>query len=432
MSDTTGTAAGPATASATEEHRAIVIAADRVQALPHAPTIYKGAVLVRNGLIEAVGQASDLGPADVELGDRTLIAGMIDAHVHLSSWPDGPRPLPNHQTSEMQVMKVISNAQRFLRVGVTSVRDLGGPGTVVGSVRDAIANRTLTGCRIQTSDEVITITGGHGNAFGMECDDATSMRRAVRQHVKQGSDWIKIMASGGFTNPYRSEKETPFAPLFDAEEMRTIVAEAHHFGLPATAHCQGRESIILAFEAGVDTLEHVSFADKPHAVVDQDVARAIADKKIPAVPTTNNYWLTKGVPWAPIDIALANLKILYDCGIILAAGTDMGLPSTTPETYADGLAVMAVAGIPLRDVLAAATTAAALVVGQPEQVGQITPGYVADLVALDGDPLSDVDAYKRVAWVMIDGQIVSSRNDDRFSSPSLPESGWNGVHLFGD
>ncbi len=290
----------------------------------------------------------------------------------------------------------------------------------------------MLGCRVQAADEVITITGGHGNSFGMECDDELSVRRAIREHVKQGSDWIKIMASGGFTNPYRSERATPFLPLFTAAEMATAVTEAHRFGLPATAHCQGRDAIAQAFEAGVDTLEHVSFADEPVAVVDLDLARLIGERGVPVVPTTNNYWLTVGVPWAPRDVALANLKLLHDCGIALAAGTDMGLPTTTPETYADGLEVMAVAGVPLVDVFAAATTVAARAIGRAEEVGRIAPGMAADLVALDGDPLRDVQAYSRVEWVMVAGRTVPSAAEDRRSAPAPPPRGWTGVHLFGD
>lgn len=153
---------------------------------------------------------------------------------------------------------------------------------------------------------------------------------------------------------------------------------------------QGREAIALAFEASADTIEHAGFAAKPHPRVDEDLAREIARSGVPVAPTTNNCWLAKGVPWASIDIALRNLKILHECGITLVAGTDMGLPSTTPEKYADGLEVMAVAGIPLADVLAAATTSAALALGEGSRLGRIAPGYAADLVALDGDRLSHV------------------------------------------
>jgi imidazolonepropionase-like amidohydrolase len=415
-----------------EAGAAVIIAADRIITSPHQPVIQHGAVVVRNGKIEAVGSASDFDEPDVDLGDKTLTAGFIDAHVHLAKAAEGPSVLPHHQTSTMQMMQAISNAQRFLRVGVTSVRDLGSPNGIVGMVRDAIDNGTIKGARIRTSNEVITITGGHGYAFGMEVDDLDAMKQAVRRHVKQGSDWIKVMASGGFTNPYRSEKETPFTPLFSLDEMRVIVAESHRFGIPVTAHCQGRESIENAFFGGVDTIEHASFAAHPVAFVDQDLARAIGLKKVPVVPTTNNYWLGQGVPWAPLDIALTNLKILYDCGVVLAAGTDMGLPSTTPETYADGLTAMALAGIPLADVLAAATTNGAQAIGRPLDEGHVAVGFVADLVAMDGNPLEDIGAYSRVTWTMAGGNAFAVEAETHQSRPFLGHKAWSGVHLFGD
>ncbi|WP_432563594.1 amidohydrolase family protein [Kineococcus sp. SYSU DK003] len=421
-----------ASRSGAARDRGTVVAADRVVTAPGRPVLRRAAVLVHDGRIAAVGARDDFGAPDVDLGERTLVAGLIDAHVHLAKWPEGGGPLPHQQTVEGQLLQTVSHVQRFLRQGVTAVRDLGSPNGVVGTVRDAVEAGTVLGCRVQTANEVITITGGHGNSFGMECDDDTALRRAVRTHVKQGSDWIKIMASGGFTNPYRSERETPYAPLFDEHQVRLLVDEAHRFGLPATAHCQGREAIAQAFEAGVDTLEHLSFAAKPVAVVDQDLARAIGQAGTPVVPTTNNYWLTVGVPWAPKDVALANLKLLHDCGIALAAGTDMGLPTTTPETYAAGLEVMAVAGLPLEDVLAAATTVAARAIGREDSMGRLDVGLCADMVALDGNPLDDVSAYSRPTWVMVGGRTAPSAADEAVWRPEPAGAAWSGVHLFGD
>lgn len=416
------------TATDTEASR-IVVAADRLVTGPDPTVIRDAAVEIQGGHITAVGSRGDAASIDIDLGARTLVPGMIDAHVHLAKWPEGGGPLPHHQTPQQQLIQTISNAQRLLRVGVTAVRDLGSPGDIVSQAREAVDRDTLQGCRIQTSNEVLTITGGHGNSFGTECDDELALRVAVRQHVKQGSDWIKLMASGGFTNPYRSERETPYSPLFTPEELGTAVREAHRFGLPVTAHCHGRDAIAAAFEAGVDTLEHATFADKPVARVDLDLARAIGEAGVPVVPTTNNYWLGKGLPWAPLDVALANLKLLHDCGITLVAGTDMGLHSTVPERYVDGLVTMARAGIPPHDIFAAATSHAAAALQRGDDLGRVEPGYRADLVALDGDPLLDVEAYGRVDWVMKGGTLVHS------AGPAAPEGArpeWSGVHLFGN
>lgn len=347
-----------------------------------------------------------MGEPDIDLGRSTLVPGFVDAHVHLSSDAGRRDGLAGALSEADGTLRIVGNALGFLRAGVTTVRDLGGAGTTVGRVRDAVERGEVDGPRILAANQAITITGGHGSLFGMECDSVETIRAAVRQHVKQGSDWVKVMASGGFVNPVRSEGRAPYLSLFSDEEMAALVDEAHRFGLPVAAHCQGRASIEVAFRAGVDTLEHATFAALPQATVEEDLVTEIVDKGTYVVPTVNNYWLTVGVPWAPRDVALANLRRLYDLGVRLVAGTDMGIPTTTPELYAEGLKVLAEVGMPLSEVLLAATSEAAAAIGVADRTGAIRPGLSADLVALDGDPLSDVGAYDRVQWVMARGQVV--------------------------
>lgn len=381
-----------------------VLGARTVVAGPDLEPMHDAVVVVDDGRISAVERRGPEHAVDVDLGDATLVPGLIDAHVHLAS-DCGPRFGGVLEESRL-LLHAVANAQRFLRAGVTTVRDLGGPFTVGSDLRDAIDHGLLLGPRLLVANRVITVTGGHGHHMGMECDDVGALRHAVRQLVKDGSDWVKVMASGGFVNVRRSEGDAPYFPLFDLTEMRTVVDEAHRYGMRAAAHCQSRDAIAVAFEAGIDTIEHCSFAAKPHAVLDEDLVRAIADRGTFVVPTTNNYWLTVGVPWAPKDIALANLRRLYDLGVRLVAGTDMGIPTTTPDLYAEGLRVFAEIGMPLGEVLAAATTVAAEALGIADVTGSITPGLSADLLALDGDPLVDVKAYARPRAVMVRGTLV--------------------------
>jgi len=371
--------------------------------------VHDGVVIVDDGRITAVEPADPAHEVDVDLGDATLVPGLIDAHVHLAS-DCGPR-FGGVPDEARLVLLAVGNAQRFLRAGVTTVRDLGGPSTVASDLRDAINEGLLLGPRLLAANRVITVTGGHGHHMGLECDDLNSLRRAVRQLAKDGSDWVKVMASGGFVNVNRSEGDAPYFPLFDLTEMRAIVDEAHRYGMRVAAHCQSRDAIAVAFEAGIDTIEHCTFAAKPQAVLDEDLVRAIAERGTFVVPTTNNYWLTVGVPWAPRDVALANLRRLYDLGVRLVAGTDMGIPTTTPDLYAEGLRVFAEIGIPLVEVLAAATTQAAEALGIADVTGSITPGLSADLVALDGDPLTDVDAYGHPRAVMVRGTLLQVHSE---------------------
>lgn len=388
------------------EHN-FVVGARRVILRADREPIEFGAVAIRGGMIQAAGKQSDFPALDLDLGNMTIIPGMIDAHVHLSS-DCGPTMgwTPAEQAEAEAVLRIIGNAHRFLRSGVTTVRDLGSERGLAGLVRDRAAG--VPTARIVTANQPITITGGHGAHMGMACDSPTELRRAIRAHAAQGSDWIKVMASGGFMNPRRPEGPAVYRPLFTLEEVTLIVDEAHAHGMPVAAHCQNRDSIEMAFRAGVDTIEHATFAARPHARVDERLAAEIAEEGRYVVPTVNNYWLTVGVPWAPRDVALANLRRLYDIGVRLVAGTDMGLPTTTPEVYAEGLMVFDEIGMDRKDILAAATSAAAAAIQLADSTGEIRPGYSADLVALDGDPLADPRAYFRVHWVMRSGRIAVS------------------------
>jgi imidazolonepropionase-like amidohydrolase len=394
----------------------LVIAARRVIARASAEPIEFGAVAVGDGIITAVGKRPDFPAVDLDLGDATIIPGMIDAHVHLAS-DCGPAMgrVSADQPEAEAVLRIVGNAHRFLSAGVTTVRDLGTQSGLAGLVRDQDPGVPLA--RIVTANQPITITGGHGAFIGMACDSVTELRRAIRSHAAQGSDWIKVMASGGFLNPRRPEGAAVYRPLFSAEEMKVIVEEAHSFGLPVATHCQNKESIEIAFRAGVDTIEHATFAARPHAVVDERLASEIAARGTYVVPTVNNWWLTVGVPWAPPDIALANLRRLYDLGVRLVAGTDMGIPTSTPELYAEGLMVFEEIGMDRKDILASATSAAAAAIQRSDSAGEIRPGAPADLVALGGDPLADPRAYSQVRWVMKGGQTVV-RPDNRAEAPS--------------
>jgi imidazolonepropionase-like amidohydrolase len=388
----------------------VTIAARRIITRADREPIEHGAVRVTaDGVIDAVGRAADFSAIDLDLGDLTLIPGMIDAHVHLSSdcspamgW------LPGEEHPEAAaVLRIVSNAHAFLRAGVTTVRDLGTEKGLAGLVRDGAVRdggAPVPMARILTANQPITITGGHCAYMGIACDSIDDLRRAVRQHAAQGSDWIKVMASGGFTNPRRAEGEAIYRPLFTDQEMAFLVAQAHEHGMRVAAHAQNRASIEQAFRAGVDTIEHATFSARPRATVDETLAAEIAAAGRYVIPTVNNYWLTVGVPWAPADIALANLRRLYDLGIPLVAGTDMGLNTTTPGLYAEGLLVFEEIGMDRRDILAAATHRAADAIGLADQAGEIAPGRPADLAGLDGDPLADPGAYRRVSFVMRGGQ----------------------------
>lgn len=366
--------------------------------------LHEGAVVIDDGVISWIGPATSAPPADHTLSDVTLVPGLIDTHVHL--WTDSG-PMSERAGTDSQIMlQMVSNAAEFLRAGVTTVRDLGSPGVLAGELRDAVAAHRVEGPRILAANRVITTTGGHGHQMGIECDDAADLKRAVRQLVKDGSDWIKVMASGGFVHVRRPEGVGPYLPLFSSDEMRVVIDESHRAGLPVAAHSQNRDAIEIVLDSGIDTIEHCTFSARPQATLDEQLVDRIASSGTPVIPTVNNYWLTVGVPWAPKDVALRNLQRLHELGVRLVAGTDSGIPTTTPDLYSRGLEVFSEIGMNGREILAAATTDAAAAIGLASTTGSITVGHCADLVALRGDPLTDVSAYSRPVVVVHRGQMI--------------------------
>jgi imidazolonepropionase-like amidohydrolase len=227
---------------------------------PADPTVIDdGAVVVEAPDIAWVGRRADL-PAELgsaarrhDLGDCTLMPGLIDAHVHLG-FDGGPDPTARMQaeTDAEQLVLMLHSARQLLSVGVTTARDLGARAYLDLTVRDAIAAGTARGPRMVTAGSPITVTGGHCWFMGGECDTADDVRRAVRRHHKMGTDLVKVMSTGGFM----TRGSAPWYAQFTADQLRAAVDEAHRVGKKVAAHAHGVDGIARAVEAGVDTIEH--------------------------------------------------------------------------------------------------------------------------------------------------------------------------------
>lgn len=387
----------------------LVVRAGRVLPDADAELIPDGALAVHGGRIVAVGRFAEL-PHEliasarlVELGDVTLLPGLIDCHVHLAM--DGSASATGSELTGSDAdlaCRMINSARRLLDAGITTARDLGCRGEVASAVRDAVRAGLVAGPRLLVANAPITVTGGHAWRMGGEADGALEVARQVRIRAKQRSDVVKIMATGGFM----TAGSRPWEARYTEEELRTCVEEAHKLGLPVTTHALGVEGIRRAVDAGVDMIEHCGWVTEEGSRFDPGIAAKIAAAGIVVCPTMNTACLADPYfcPWDERDALLANLRGMLAAGVELVAGTDAGIGLVPFENYADGLDVLADAGMSPRAVLAAATHRAAAALGLGSITGRLDEGMAADAVAVRGDPTQDLSALHRPVEVITQGR----------------------------
>ena len=371
-----------------------------------------GAVLVEDGRIVSVGAAREpsTGTGVVDLGDATLLPGLIDAHVHLVwSASAEPHEVVKRETRALTALRCANNAALHLHAGVTTVRDVGATDGLSIDVARAVELRVLSGPRVIAAGRAIAMTGGHGWFLGREADGAEAVRHAVRSELKAGATCIKLMASGGVYG----HAEEPGSPQLTVEEMSAGVEEAHKAGRKVAAHAYSVEAIGNALEAGVDSIEHGSF-------IDRDTAMRMRESETYLVPTMSVYraMSEKGPELgAPEYIRRKTAEVLeasreafslaLEVGVPIAAGTDCGAPGHPHGTLPEELMLMVeAAGASPMQALRFGTSAAADLLGLGDEVGSLEPGKRADLLAVDGDPTSDILALREVRLVVRDGSGV--------------------------
>jgi imidazolonepropionase-like amidohydrolase len=369
-------------------------------------------VLIDDGRIQWVGaharrpRAARSAEA-VDGRGRTLTPGLFDCHVHLC-FDGGANFVDEARVSEATAaLKCVRNAERHLTAGVTTVRDLGGPGAVTCDVAKAIAEGRIQGPRVVASGQAITITGGHGwNTFALQADGPVGVRTAVRSQLRAGAGSIKIIATGGVLTPGVSFDFTAFT----FEEVEAAVDEAHKWGVPITAHAIGREGIAQCVRAGIDSIEH-------GAQIDQAIARQMKSAGIFHVPTISaldgivgnpdqvpDYAVEKGR--AVMELAQKAFKVGLRTGVRYVCGTDAGTPFNPHGGAPRELIRMIEWGLPPLTALQSATVNAAELLRLPD-VGTIEKGKAADLVLWPGDPLDDPSVLLSPAAVWQDGQLVA-------------------------
>ena len=352
---------------------------------------------------------------------KTALPGFIDVHVHLMFGEAGRsyKDVWHNDSDSLMALRGPRNAYIHLRAGVTTLRDAGAVRDVGFAIKEAAEAGLYLTPRILVSGRPVTITGGHFWWCGQEADGTDAVRRAVRQLVKQGADFIKIMASGGGTVGTDSTRAS-----YSVEELKAIVDEAHQFGLRTAAHCISADSVVRAAEAGVDEIEHFNFMHPDGSRTwGQAAADTILEKGLFVSPTIQTGWSrieqlqqkqAEGTLTAlerrQLEAGLykTNSKLefigrFHEMGIPIAAGTDS---ISKFGDYAIGLELLHRAGLSPMDVIMSATSIAARSIGMEDKVGTVKPGMLADLVYVDGDPLADVKVLDQVAAVVLNGQLV--------------------------
>ena len=386
------------------------------------PPISNAVILIDGDRVTAVGQGLTIpkNARVIDLSRSTVLPGFIDCHTHVTSQPsDYYQDIFRRSPIDVAVTSHVY-ARRTLEAGFTTIRDVGSREFIDVALRNAIDHGDVPGPRIQAATLAVGSTGGHNdlsgfspylefNTFSGVADGVDAIRKLVRLEVKNGADVIKMIASAGVL----SEEESVGAPQYSQEEMNAVVEEAAMWGRKVAAHAHGAEAIKRAIKAGVASVEHASLID------DEGIALAKSRGTYLVMDIYNDDYIMSeykrlGYPQKILDkeakvgrTQRENFRKAAQAGVKLAYGTDSGV-------YPHGwngkqFAKMVEWGLTPTQAIQTATANAADLLGWSDRVGSIQPGRFADIVAVDGDPLTDIRELERVKFVMKGGMVYKQK-----------------------
>jgi imidazolonepropionase-like amidohydrolase len=379
-------------------------------------------IVIRDNKIEKVGKGIDI-PANavvVDLGRMTVLPGLIDCHTHLADGAHEGEPMGEFKKTGAQVaLESVPNARAMLESGFTSVRDVG-TYRALGDValRDAINRGDIIGPRMFVAGAYVTISGGAGALTGLapdiqlpwdlhygEANGPWEVRRVIRQLAHDGVDHIKILSSGAVL----THGSNPHSQEFTEEELKAAVDEASHFGLRVEAHAHSAEGIKNAIRAGVASVEHASMIDdegialakKNGTYLDMDIYDEECIQEAGRKGNIPKDFLEHDAQLGQIQ--RDNFRKAVAAGVKMSFGTDAGV--CVYGTSGLQFAFMVKYGMSPMQTIQAATSNAADLLGHSGEIGSIKPGKFADIIAVPGDPLTDIRVLENIKFVMKDGKI---------------------------
>lgn len=396
----------------------VAVTADRLLDVESGRYIADPVVVIVDGKVSAIssGGAVPEGAEHIDLAGHTLLPGLIDMHVHLDGRPEYGGYSALQFTDQFWTAIGVANAGRMLRAGFTTVRNVGDADYRVIGIDQAIEAGWIEGPRIVTANHALGATGGHCDETFLPpsyearspaaADGPEALRAAVREQRKYGAEVIKACATGGVF----SRNTAPGIQQLHLEELTAIADEAHFWGLKTAAHAHGAAGIKAAIRAGFDTIEHASYAD------DEAIRLAKEHGTYFSMDIFNTeYTLSQGAANGVLEENLAkeralsqaqrdNFRRAHRAGVKMVFGSDAGV--MPHEDVGGQFRVMVDYGMRPIEAIQAATVNAAAALGQPGEVGEIKPGAWGDLIAVDGDPLTDVGELADVDAVIKGGVRV--------------------------
>jgi imidazolonepropionase-like amidohydrolase len=394
------------------------------------PPVNRAAVLIEGGRIVGLGRVADVHVPDGafvdrrDYGDATILPGLVDAHTHLVAPGDGTLGDDiAKEDDDLLLLQAAKNARTLLHSGVTTLRENGAKGKVAFSLREGVRRKLAPGPRMVICGRPIAITGGHMGYFGSEADGETAVRAEVRKLLKEGADYIKIVASGGSTRT-----SDPNRASYTVSELAAMTEEAHRHGKLTAAHCTSAQSVQNCLDADVDMIIHCIFTEPDGTYrFRPDLVERLAAAKAWVNPTL--YVMKAGIERQreareregrltpdfaaqleqqrrALDVRLDAVRKMTAAGVRMTAGSDSPWGWYAPGEFVHEIHMLAQAGLSYADAVVAGTAGAADSIGTGGVAGRLAVGRAADVLVVRGDPTREITALWDVLDVYQAGQRI--------------------------